>query len=45
LLPAASRSPIIPEPTTEWLKNFLVRVAYQQRQGTREYIMNHWTRK
>ena len=24
----------------EWLKNFLVRVGYQQRQGTREYIMD-----
>jgi hypothetical protein len=24
----------------EWLKNFLVRVAYQQRQGTREYILD-----
>jgi hypothetical protein len=24
----------------EWLKNLLVRVGYQQRQGTREYIVN-----
>lgn len=24
----------------EWVKNLLVRVAYQQRQGTREYIMD-----
>jgi outer membrane receptor for ferrienterochelin and colicin len=24
----------------EWLKNFLVRVGYQQRQGTREYILD-----
>jgi outer membrane receptor for ferrienterochelin and colicin len=29
----------------EWLKNLLVRVAYQQRQGTREYILNPRTRK
>ena len=24
----------------EWLKNLLVRIGYQQRQGTREYILN-----
>ena len=24
----------------EWLKNLLVRVGYQQRQGTREYVLD-----